>query len=564
MELVWNLPEALPQEMDEALDLVPRLLRPVLVSRGIKSRRDAEKFLANRVEDLRPPLALPDMEAAVRMVCAAIAVGKRIVVYGDYDVDGISGTALLTKYLTAIGAEVESYIPDRFQEGYGLNLQAVEDLAGRADLMITVDCGTRALPEVHRAVDLGLQVIITDHHQPGEAIPPAQALVNPRRARSEYGFKGLAGVGLAYKLAQSIAEARGEVPPIELLDFVALGTVADLAPLKGENRILVAAGLEQLNRAQRPGLRALMEVGGFRPGNVSATNIAFGLGPRLNAAGRMESGLLALRLLLAESEAEAKPLAEQLDRINRARQEETRRAVERARQLALQDEAWSSILFAADGKFHEGVIGLAAARLMEEFYRPAIVGRREGDYVKASARSIPEFHITEALEACSSLLVRFGGHAAAAGFTAHTQDVPELVERLRELAAARYEDRPPTPQLDVDAVVKLEELDEPLLGVLERLEPFGKGNDPPVFAAFGAELLNLRAVGRDNAHLKMTLRSGKKVCDAIAFRQGARIADLDRQVDVAFHYEWNEYRGYRSPQLNVVDVRPAVSPRTDI
>lgn len=559
MELIWSLPEPLPQEVDKELDLVPSLLRPVLFARDIRSRQAAERYLAKRVRDLHDPLGLPDMEAAVRMVLGAVADGKRIAVYGDYDVDGITGTALLSTQLANLGAEVETYIPDRFEEGYGLNVQAVEELARRAELMITVDCGTRALQEVRRAVDLGLQVIITDHHHPGDAIPPAQALINPRRPDSEYPFSGLAGVGLAYKLAQAIAEEGGENRIVEMLDLVALGTVADLAPLRDENRILVAAGLEQLNHAQRPGLRALIEVAGLRPGSVSATNIAFGLGPRLNAAGRMKSAMLALRLLLAESDEEAKDLAEKLDRFNRARQEETRQAVERARQLALQDGAGRSVLFAADEGFHEGVIGLAAARLMEEYYRPAIVGRREGGVVKASARSIPEFHITEALEACSGLLVQFGGHAAAAGFTARAQQLPELVERLRNLAEAGYEERPPTPRLEVDAVVNLQELDEALLEALEGFEPFGKGNEPPVFAAFGTELLDLRAVGREDAHLKMTLRSGPRVFDAIAFRQGDRIAGLGRQVDVAFHYEWNEYRGYRSPQLNVLDVRPAVN-----
>lgn len=559
MELVWSLPEPLPQQVDNELDLVPSLLRPVLFARGVSSRGAAEAYLAKRLEDLHDPHGLPDMEAAVRMVLAAVASGKRIAIYGDYDVDGITGTALLAKFLTGLGADVETYIPDRFEEGYGLNVPAVEELAERAELMITVDCGARALQEARRAVDLGMQVIITDHHLPGDELPPAHALINPRRLQSEYAFEGLAGVGLAYKLAQAIAQARGENKLIEMLDLVALGTVADLAPLRAENRILVAAGLEQLNRAGRPGLRALIEVAGLKPGSVTSTNIAFGLGPRLNAAGRMQSGRLALQLLLTESKAEAQELAEKLDRFNRARQQETRTAVDRARELALGDEAARPLLFAVDERFHQGVIGLAAARLMEEFYRPAIVGRREGDLVKASARSIPEFHITQALEACSGLLVQFGGHKAAAGFTARARHVPELVERLRAMATERYKDRPPIPQLDVDAVVKLEELDETLLDTLEDLEPFGKGNEPPVFAAYGAELLDRRAVGREDAHLKMTLRSGPRVFDAIAFRQGERIADLGGQVDVAFHYEWNEYRGYRSPQLNVVDVRPAVS-----
>lgn len=558
-EKIWRLPDPVPAGVEDELDLVPRLLRPVLFARGIRSRREAEVFLSKATESLHDPYDLPDMEVAVDLVLEAVRAERQIVIYGDYDADGITGTALLVRFLRSLEADVSAYTPDRFTEGYGLNLEAVEHLAERADLMITVDCGTRALEEVQRAVDLGMKVIVTDHHHPGPRLPPAQALINPRRASSSYPFEDLAGVGLAYKLAQAIAQ---ELPAAELngaLELVALGTVADLTPLRGENRVLVAEGLRALNKTEHVGLRALMDAARVRQGSIGARDIGFGLGPRLNAAGRMRSAELGVQLLLEGERNRAGQMAGELDRINRARQEETRRTVEKARSMVEEKGQADALIFAADEGFHQGVVGLAASRLAEDYYRPAIVAHREGGIVKASARSIPKFHITEALEACRDMLLHFGGHAAAAGFTARAENVPELVERLRAQAQAAFDHEPPRPEIHVDAVVSLSDLGEDLLEQMEAFEPFGQGNEPPLFAAFGENLVDARAVGKGSGHLKMTLRAGHQTFDAIGFRLGERVPHLSQRVDVAFHYEWNEYKGYVSPQLRVLDVRASES-----
>jgi single-stranded-DNA-specific exonuclease len=402
-----------------------------------------------------------------------------------------------------------------------------------------------------------LDVIVTDHHLAGTSLPPALAVIDPLRDPVEYPYLGLSGAGVAYKLVQALAERLpGRLEPERLLDLVAIGTVADLAPLDGENRSLVARGLDLIRSAPRPGLQELLRVAGVTPAALTATGIAFSLAPRLNAAGRMDSPRPAFELLIAEQASEAAPLAAGLDQANRERQDVTRREFERARDRVLALGRVPPLLAVLSAEMGEGILGLVAARLTEEFYRPSLVARIGPEVARASLRSIPEFPITAALEQIAERLLEFGGHTTAAGFSARAVELDEIVAALERMAGpVMAED--PSRQIRVDAVARLDELDADLLGFLDQLEPTGQGNPPVMFAAMGVDVLSKRAVGTDGAHLKLLLREGSHAFDAIAFRQGHRLSGLPRRVDVLFELERNRYLGVETLQMNVKDLRPA-------
>lgn len=566
---VWRIAPPPNHDADQALQDYAPVLRQVLFNRGHFSAPAARAFLSGRAPGGGDPFSLLGMQAAVDRLRHAVRHCQPIAIYGDYDTDGVTATVLLVQTLQALGADVVPYIPNRHEEGYGLNTEALDGLQARGvRVVVTVDCGVRSLDEVAHGQALGLDVIVTDHHQPTAELPAAFAVINPRQPGDGYPTTDLAGVGLAFKLAEALlatAEVSGEAPPlkpVELLDLVALGTIADMAPLTGENRGLVRAGLQVLNGARRTGARKLLEVARAPAGQVTAATVSFVLAPRLNAAGRLDSALAAYHLLSTSDASQATELALQLEAQNRERQAVTRQVTERARALATADGVDAPFLFAADPDFNPGVVGLAAARLMEEFYRPAAVVTlgRGAQHSRGSARSIPEFHITEALDACRELLVRHGGHAAAAGFTVETSRVGELSERLRQIAAEQLKDRELRPVVFVDAVVHLADLDWALLGMLEALEPCGHGNGQPIFAVRDAKIAQARAVGADSAHLKLALTDGRRTLDAIAFRQGQWLEHLPAHLDVAFRFEANEFNGERRLQLNVVDFKKAGEP----
>ncbi len=559
----WQIHPLLPPAAEDALAPIgPPILRQVLYNRGYTDARQARAFLAGASLESTDPLRLRGMAAAVARLGAALDRGERIVVYGDYDTDGVTATALLVQTLGALGGVVEPYIPNRFDEGYGLNTEALGTLAeGGPGLVVTVDCGIRSPAEALFAREHGLDLIITDHHHPGPVLPAALALINPRQPGDGYPYKDLAGVGLAYKLAQALVSARGaDFPTDSLLDLVALGTVADLAPLTGENRALVRAGLALLNRPERPGVRSLLGVSRVAPGQVSATTVGFSLGPRLNAAGRLDSALAAYELLTTRDAARLAPLAAQLEAQNRERQELTRSMHQQARELALDGQGEPLLLFAAHETFNRGVVGLAASRLVDEFYRPALVAERGPQETRGSARSIPEFHITAALDECTDLLERHGGHAAAAGFTVRNENLAPLAERLQQIARRELAALDLRPSLRIDAVVRISSLDWALLEHLRQLEPCGMGNPSPVLAVRDARVTSYRAVGKTADHLKLTLSDGRLSVDAIAFGMGAWAGRMPPRVDLAFNLEVNEWAGQRNLQLNVRDLKRAGTP----
>jgi single-stranded-DNA-specific exonuclease len=558
----WDIPPRAPQShLDRFPDLSPLLVQ-ILYNRRITDVSAVEDLLSNRWSE-PDVFDLPDMDRAVDVLIRAVKRQEKIAVYGDFDADGVTATALLVRTLRALGADVMPYIPKRVEEGYGLNLDALRWLYGQGvRLVVTVDCGIRAIDVIEQA-RRGLEFIVTDHHSIGPRLPFASAVINPKREDSRYPFRLFSGVGVAFKLAQAmLREARGygmrvEINERSLLSLAAIGTVADLVPLVGENRYLVQQGLKAINEAEQEGIRALLRVSRVRPGEVTASSIGYGLGPRLNAAGRLGDAALSYDLLVCDDALQAEQLAGRLNEQNRKRKMFTEQAYELAEQMALDGNKDAPILFAADKTFMAGVVGLVAGRLTEAYYRPAVIVEQGDDFCRGSCRSIKEFHITKALDECQELLVRHGGHAAAAGFTVRSSDLDRLAQRLREIADRELADRPLAPILSIDAQVDLSDMDWATVEWLDALEPCGYGNPTPLFVSRNLQLLSADTVGRDGRHLKFTLEGDGVSRDAIAFRMGDRLGSLGERVDVAYHLEVNEWGGTRNLQLNVQDIRPS-------
>lgn len=562
----WLIPPTLTHEADKALQAYPPVLRQILFNRGYASDAEARPFLKAEPAFNTDPFQMTGMRAAVERIRCALENKEPIAIYGDYDVDGVTATALLVDTLNALGANVRGYIPNRFDEGYGLNNDALSHLKDDGvKLVISVDCGIRSPEEALHARTVGLDLIITDHHHPAEgSLPPALAVVNPKQPGDSYPDKDLAGVGIAYKLAEALVS---EIQPAagfqltNLLDLVALGTVADLAPLVGENRFLVRRGLRQMRETTRQGLFSLAAVADLKLPKVNATDIGFRLGPRLNAAGRLKEALAAYELLTTIDVFKAGQLAQQLDVQNRERQRITREMQTQAETLALANEADAFLLFAAHQSFNAGVVGLAASRLTETYYRPAIVAHIDTDTTRGSCRSIPEFHITDALDQCADLLVRHGGHAAAAGFTVENDKLEELVMRLKSIAREKLGSQELRPTLTADAEVPLTEVRPELLNALKYLEPTGYGNPDAVFVSRGAKVRHARTVGGDGKHLKVSFEDDHGMShDAIGFRLGHLQPELPERVDIMFTYEINEFNGRINYQLNLKDVKAAGIP----
>jgi single-stranded-DNA-specific exonuclease len=556
-ETIWKLPERIPTEISEKLSAYSPVFRQILYNRGITSHQHAEDFLrADRYDD--QGVEMLGIREGVERIKQALFKGELIAVYGDYDADGVTSTALVLQTLQALNAKVRAYIPDRFSEGYGLNLNALDLLKSQGTgLVITVDCGIRAVHQARHAQEIGIDLIITDHHTPGKVLPEVSVLINPKQPGDPYPEKFLAGVGVAYKLAEALIEELSPdgLLPEDLLDLVAIGTVSDLVPLVGENRVLVRQGLRNLSAPRRQGVLSLMGVAGIKPESISATDIGFGLGPRINAAGRIASALDAYNLLITKDVFEAGKFAQILDNRNRERQRITQEIQEKAEELTQVDARENCLLFAHDTEFNPGVVGLAASRLVERYYRPAVVGFRGEEFTRASCRSIPEFHITRALEQCADLLVQFGGHAAAAGFTVTNQNLERLNDRLTALAEEQLGGVELHPALELDAEVALIDLKPGLIEELARLEPTGMKNPSPLFATKNVQVRSARTVGRDDTHLKLTLTDGRITFDAIAFRQGHWADHMPERIDIAYAFEVNEFNGRSTLQLNIKDIK---------
>lgn len=557
----WRIAAPITLEASRELECYPAILRQVLFNRGQRTLADANRYLTADGASTDPYL-LRGMAPAVGRLLQAVDRGEKIAVYGDYDVDGVTSTVLMTQVLRTLGADVQPYIPNRFDEGYGLNNEALEGLArDGVRVVLTVDCGIRSAAEVAFGCELGLDMIIADHHSPLGDLPAATAVICQRQPLDEYPDKNLAGVGLAYKLAQALLDLR----PVEgvraedWLDLVALGTVADVVPLTGENRSLVRGGLERMRAGYRVGLYSLGRAAGINVKNCRATDIAFGLGPRLNAAGRLESALAAVELLLSDDIMHAGRLSQQLCDQNTRRQEMTREMQAQAETMIRGGED-APVLFAFHPEFNQGLVGLVAARLAESYYRPAIVGYRGEEYTRASCRSIEEFHITQALDQCADLLVRHGGHARAAGFTVRNENLPALVERMYAIAQRELAQLDLRPVLDADLEVPLIDLRPVILDDLAYIEPTGSGNPDVVFCSRNLRVVRSKTVGSENQHLKLAVSDGRVTFDAIAFRMGHWAAQMPPAIDLLYTYERNYFNDRVFLQLNVRDLKPAGLP----
>lgn len=538
------------------------LIVQILYNRGITTPEQAETFLAPDAL-IGNPFQMRGVNETIDRLRRAIRAGEAIAVYGDFDADGVTATALLVQVLRSLGAKAKPYIPHRVDEGYGLNLDALQQLKDDGvRVVITVDCGVRSLDEVAFGTRIGLDMIVTDHHAPTETLPDAFAVINPKQPQCKYPTKELSGVGVAFKLAQALLRVNERVPIQKdriivsedaLLDLVALGTVADLVPLTNENRALVKRGIECLRQSERPGIQALMRHAAIKPETLDAGDIGFMLAPRLNAAGRLDHALRAYELLTTIYPDEAEKLAQELEGINRERQRLTSDLTMRARDVVAARAETEALLFVVDPEFLEGIVGLIASRLTEEFYRPSVAVHRDEAESRGSARSISEFNIVAALDLCRDLLVRHGGHAMAAGFTVRNENLSALETRLREIAARALSPSELAPTLAVDAEAALTDVNWTLQKSLEQLAPFGYGNREPIFVSRNVIVREARLVGTQ--HLKLGLSDGHSVWNAIAFRQGSWVGNLPPRIDVAYQLEARTWNGETRLQLNVKDIK---------
>jgi single-stranded-DNA-specific exonuclease len=557
----WILPEQLRPL--PGLEAFSPVFRQILHGRGVTRPHQLDPWLQTDLASAPDPFLLKDMALACDLIAAAVQRGDRIAIYGDFDADGVTASVTLRQGLRAVGADVITYIPNRFTEGYGLNLEALRELhAGGARLVITCDCGTNSV-EVAKARPAGMRLIVTDHHEPGGERPPVDALINPKQPDCAYPFDGLAACGVAYKLLVALERRAfpGRFDPAASLDAVALGTVADVVPLRSENRALVRAGLQILNEQPSPGCAALMKLAAVsRP--VTAEHLAFQLGPRINAAGRMEDAVLALDLLLAEDEERALPLAQRLQEQNQERQQATARIVREAKSRVAAMDNDAPVIVLGSEEWPLGVVGLAASRLVEEFYRPAFIFHLDATECRGSARSIEGFSLHECLERCAPLLLRYGGHAMAAGLTVAPERFDELRTRLQEDAATRLNGNAFSRPIPIEAVASLADLKPSLHHEIQQLAPFGIGNRQPLLLSRDVEVVRAQVFGTDNRHLRVQLRDRTASAEAIAFDRGATAAHLPpgRRLDIVYGLDCERWEGMDRIRLHLKDLRAAEQP----
>jgi single-stranded-DNA-specific exonuclease len=541
----------------------------LLVQRGLGYPAEAAHFLKPSLDHLHDPFRLADMRPAVERIEAAVARGERIAIHGDYDVDGISSTVILRRCLEMLGGQVVHFIPERLKDGYGLQPATIERLHGEGvHVVVSVDCGIRGMEAARRARDLGLDLIITDHHEPDGVLPGALAVINPKRRDCPYPDKHLAGVGVALKLVQALLDRAGRTRALPgFIKIAALGTLADVVPLVGENRVIARFGLEQLSRGpHKVGLRALLEASGLTGRTIDSYHVGFVIAPRVNAAGRMSTPDIATRLLLASDEAladEARALAAQLNDENLRRQQEEASIVAAARAVVEQDPDVGSrtVLVVAGENWHRGVIGIVASKLVDAFHRPAVVLSIEGDVAHGSCRSIRSFDMLGGLDACAPMLLRYGGHKAAAGLAVETARIKEFRRRLNDHADALLGPDDLRPRLRIDEPLSLAAITPRLAAQVASLAPFGAGNPRPVFSATAVDITDGPRRLKDK-HYKMAVRHAGKVMRAIAWRGTERYGFLEEQpgrVDLAFSLEQNYYNGETYIELSVCDVRPSVA-----
>lgn len=563
----WIIAPPMDVGVSNDLKEYPRLLRKLLYNRGILTPEVALDFLQGGDHLIHDPYLMMGMHEAVERILQAMANNEQIVIYGDYDVDGVTATALLVECFRLLGMNVEPYIPNRFDEGYGLNQEALKSLRERevpANLVISVDCGIRSQEDALYAKKIGLDLIITDHHHPSKDIPECVAVLDPKRDGDKYPYKDLAGVGIAYKLAHAVIQkvSPGSNLAEKRLDLVALGTVADMAPLTGENRELVRRGISLLQKGDRVGIRALCAEAGIPYSKINASDIGFMIGPRLNAAGRLETAMDSFQLLVSRDDIQAMKCAASLQKQNEERQKQTRATQQKAIELIGQVTSNDYLLFVIDPEFNEGIVGLAASRLTEQFYRPSVVGKIDQNTTRCSCRSIPGFHISQVLDECKDLLVKHGGHAAAAGFTVENIYLAELENRLKEIACRQLHNTELVASISAEAEVCIKDLTVDFFHQQEYLHPLGYGNPEPYYVIRNVQVLSKSAIGKEKNHLRLRIKDKNGsglVMNAIAFNFGFINDVLPDLIDILGSLEMNYYNGQASLQIRVKDIKAASS-----
>jgi single-stranded-DNA-specific exonuclease len=565
MELRWDILNQVSTDNISTLAhalRIPPIIARMLISRGITELESARRFFEPSLDLLYDPFRLRDMQRAVDRLRKAILSEEKILIYGDYDVDGITSVSFLYLVLTELGAHVAYYIPDRQSEGYGLSLAGIEEARNSGmNLIITVDCGITGHAEIDAAHQLGIDVIVCDHHEPGETLPDAYAVIDPKLDDSPYPFRELAGVGVTYKLCQGLL-MRMEIDLSILenyLELVAIGTAADIVPLVDENRVFVKEGIDRLNESENIGIKALLQVAGLSGKEVSTGHIVFIVAPRINAVGRMGDAERAVKLLTTDNPAEAAEIANVLEQENRHRKnvdEETfRQALTIAEEQFAEGNARSLILYQRG--WHPGVIGIVASRVVERFYRPTVLISVDNGVGKGSARSIEGFDLHDALKQCEDLLIGFGGHKYAAGLSIAEEMIPAFRERFESIAAGRLQSEQLIPKLVIDAELHLHEIDALFLKLLRMFAPFGPLNTRPVFMSRNLQVLGGPTIVGGN-HLKFKVRDGSAAFEVIGFNMGnhlPRVQQFDRGLDLVYIIEENEYNGRKTIQLRAKDLR---------
>jgi len=565
MELRWDIVDEFSLEEVNALAeslRVPKVIAKMLLRRSVRDYDSARRFFKPNLENLYDPFLMKDMDRAVERLRRAVLSEEKILIYGDYDVDGITSVSFLYLILKELGVDVTYYIPDRQAEGYGLSPLGIETARERGtQLIITVDCGITGHTEIDLAQSLGIEVLVCDHHEPGPTLPRAVALLDPKRADCPYPFKELAGVGVTYKLCQGLLLRMGI--DLSILDnfseLVAIGTAADIVPLMDENRIFVKLGLEKLNESENTGLNALLEVAGLAGKEISTGHVVFIIAPRINAVGRMGDAERAVRLLTTKDKVEARQIAEVLEQENRHRKnvdEETFRQALEMVQQTFEPSSTRSLVLHQRG-WHSGVIGIVASRVVEKFYRPTVLISVENGVGKGSARSIEGFDLHDALKGCEDLLLAYGGHKYAAGLSIREEHISAFKQRFEQIAASRLQGEQLVPRLTIDAEISLSEIDAMFLKLLRFFAPFGPHNMRPVFVSKNLQVGGTPTLVGAN-HLKFKVRQSDQVFDVIGFGMGElhyRVRSGESNLDLAYVIEENEWMGRKVIQLRAKDIR---------
>ena len=539
---------------------VNKLIATILSNKGIVEKEDIIKYLNPSRNDFHDPYQMPDMEIAVNRILKAKENNEKVIIYGDYDVDGITSITVLKSFLKDIGIDAAYYIPNRLEEGYGLNIPAVEKIAKEGyNLMITVDCGISCVEEVELANKLGMEVIVTDHHEVGEILPNAIAVVDCKRKDNKYKCRDLAGVGVAFKVSQALAMKLGleEKTYLKYLDIVCIGTISDIVPLVDENRVISKLGLMLINQTKNIGLKEILESSGYK--NIDSTAVSFGVAPRLNACGRMGNAEEALKLFLSDNKEEVKELTNSLNNYNRMRQDIEKNIYQDAiAQIEEKGLNKNPAIVVAGNNWHHGVIGIVSSKITEMYFKPSILLCLEDDIARGSGRSVPGFDLYNALVNCQDTLDRFGGHAMAVGLTLKTEDIGKFEEKLQEKAREENIEQL-IPVIKIDAKVNLDEINQEMVGSLKMLEPFGESNKMPVFLFKNLKIDSIRALS-EGKHLKLTLKDKNVIVNAIGFNMGALAEDyrIGDKIDVVGTLEINTYNGIESIQINLKDVMKSI------